>query len=247
MPNSSNGLRFDVYERVHLSEDVAAIGELDEIELTPHIQVINHGEQIMLRGNLLLTGVYDGQEEAGSKHTLEHLIPVEITLPLNRVHRVEDISVEIDNFDVDILSSKTLNITGVLSLRGLQIEQAGALPDSSVWGEEPITVVHRIEQTPQEAFHPDRQQEIAWGEPQPEWGAEILQAGNNEQALETEDEEAGTEAVTQQPVPASNKASEPLVAAPLQRFEPSIVRTERLRETPSSIIISLLRRAMHRP
>lgn len=145
MPNTPDGLRFDVYERVHLSEDVAGIEELDEIELMPRIQVITQGEQIILRGNLLLTGSYSTGDQERSQQTLEHWIPVEITLPLHRVHRLEDISVEIDNFDVDLLSTRTLNITGVLSLRGLQIEQAGAYPAS--WEEEQITVVHRTWQS----------------------------------------------------------------------------------------------------
>ncbi|MBJ6362917.1 LysM peptidoglycan-binding domain-containing protein [Paenibacillus sp. GCM10012307] len=232
MPNSSNGLRFDVYERVHLSEDVAGIGELDEIELTPHIQVISHGEQILLRGNLLLAGVYDGQGEVRTKHTLEHLIPVEITLPLNRVHRVEDISVEIDNFDVDILNTKTLNIIGVLSLRGLQIEQAGGVsPDSNVWDEESITVVHRIEQTPEEALLLEREPEETWAVVQPEWEAAHAQSEPYELAGLLQPQLPETD-VFPPFLSAPGKASEPLVAPPLQRFEPSIVRTERLRESP---------------
>ncbi|MBD2844625.1 LysM peptidoglycan-binding domain-containing protein [Paenibacillus sp. IB182496] len=140
MLNQSNGLRFDVYERVHLPDDVAAIEELEEIELTPHIQATDRGQQVLLRGNLLLTGLYAPQGEAGESQPLEHWIPVEITLPMSRVHRMEDITVEIDNFDVDLLSSRTLNITGVLSLGGLQVENTAVEP---IWQEEPITAVHR--------------------------------------------------------------------------------------------------------
>jgi len=157
VPNTPDGLRFDVYERVHLSEDVAGIEELDEIELTPHIQVITQGEQILLRGNLLLTGSYNTGGQDRLQQGLEHWIPVEITLPLHRVHRLEDISVEIDNFDVDLLSTRTLNITGVLSLRGLQIEQAGAYPSN--WEEEQITVVHRTWQSAEASLQPQRQLE----------------------------------------------------------------------------------------
>ncbi|GGG20468.1 LysM peptidoglycan-binding domain-containing protein [Paenibacillus abyssi] len=155
MLDQSSGLRFDVYERVHLPEHVAAIEELEEIELTPHIQVEQHGEQVLLRGNLLLSGVYSSQAERQVPQALEHWIPVEITLPLNRVHRLEDIAVEIDNFDVDLLSSRTLNITGVLSLKGLQAEPAQA---PAAWQEEAITVVHRIDRNRQHADEEEPQQ-----------------------------------------------------------------------------------------
>jgi len=114
------GLRFDIYERIHLAEDSIGISELHEAELIPHIQVVKQDEQALLRGNLLLTGQYIG-EDADDKRTLEHLIPVEITLPMSRIHRIEDILVEIENFDVELLSMRNLNVTGVLSLHGIEL------------------------------------------------------------------------------------------------------------------------------
>lgn len=143
MPDQPNGLRFDVYERVHLPDDVAAIEELEEIELVPRIQVVQQGEQALLKGQLLLSGIYRSQYDLQQPQNLEHWIPVEITLPMNRVHSLDDIAVEIDHFDVDLLSSRTLNITGILSLHGIQAEQQEAA--DSLWQEEPITVVHRRE------------------------------------------------------------------------------------------------------
>jgi stage VI sporulation protein D len=142
--NQSNGLRFDVYERVHLPDDVAAIDELEEIELVPRIQVIDQGDQAVLKGQLLLSGVYRGQNAIAGPLTLEHWIPVEISLPMNRVSRLDDISIEIDNFDVDLISARTLNVTGVLSLRGIlvdPIEEQSAQP----WEEEPFTASHERE------------------------------------------------------------------------------------------------------
>lgn len=143
MSNGSNGLRFDVYERVHLPDEVAAIDELEEIELVPRIQIVQLGEQVLLRGHLLLTGIYRAKEAPSEEQPLEHWIPVEITLPMNRVHRLDDISVEIDNFDVELLSSRTLNITGVLSLLGIELDKRHE-PEN--WQrEEPFTVVHSRE------------------------------------------------------------------------------------------------------
>ncbi|WP_240414386.1 LysM peptidoglycan-binding domain-containing protein [Paenibacillus periandrae] len=142
MAEQQNGLRFDIYERVHLSEGVAGIKQLEDVELVPHIQVVPQGDQALLRGNLLLSGTYVDEQDAVNR-TLEHLIPVEITLPLNRVHRVEDIAVEIENFDVDILSARSLNITGVLSLNGLE-EVIVAPSADEIWNHssEEVLFVH---------------------------------------------------------------------------------------------------------
>lgn len=139
-----SGLRFDIYERVHLADGVVGIGELEEVELVPHIQVVSRDEQAVLRGNLLLTGIYEGEAAAGQRK-LEHLIPVEITLPLNRIHRVEDIAVEIENFDIDLLSPRSLNVTGVLSLRGIEMISPVAEPS---WNEEEVVFLHQVREEP---------------------------------------------------------------------------------------------------
>ncbi|GIO39864.1 stage VI sporulation protein D [Paenibacillus antibioticophila] len=137
MADQSYGLRFDIYERVHLGENVAGIEELEEMELVPRIQVIPGEDYASLRGHLLLSGVYSGEE---GTHQLEHWIPVEITIPLSRVGKLEDIAVEIDNFDVDLLSSKSLNITGVLSLHG--VESASRDDSSDEWKEREFTAAY---------------------------------------------------------------------------------------------------------
>ncbi|MFB6363684.1 LysM peptidoglycan-binding domain-containing protein [Paenibacillus elgii] len=137
MTTQHNGLRFDIYERVHLSEGAIGIQDLEGVELVPHIQVIPQGDQALLRGNLFLIGTFI-DELGRSDQTLEHLIPVEITLPMNRVQRMEDIAVEIENFDVDLLSSRSLNITGVLSLAGLELMSD---TDQETWRETENEVV----------------------------------------------------------------------------------------------------------
>jgi len=141
--HESSGLRFDVYERVHLPQEAAAIREIEEIELTPCVQAERRGEQVVLRGSLLLGGVYLPDDESRDSRQLEHWIPVEITLPLERVDRIEELAVEVDNFDYDLLDGRTLNITGVLTLRGIRAESAGSRQQTYAWGEEPYTVVHR--------------------------------------------------------------------------------------------------------
>lgn len=161
-----SGLRFDIYERVHLPQEVPAIRELDEIELTPQIRVAVEGEQAVIKGCLLLSGVYteltDG--DTRSTKTLEHTIPVEITLPMSRIRSVDDISVEIDNFDVDLLSERSLNVTGVLSLNGIEIVSGQAEP----WrNEEEVVFVHEAH-PPTEEPKPEVEAEAApWSSDQP--------------------------------------------------------------------------------
>ncbi|MBP1995931.1 LysM peptidoglycan-binding domain-containing protein [Paenibacillus eucommiae] len=142
MADQQSGLRFDIYERVHVQEEVSAIQELNEVELIPHIQVLTENEQAILKGNLLLTGSYttDSGEDI---RTLEHLIPVEITLPLNRIGRLEEVAVEIENFDIDLLTPRSLNVTGVLSLQGVEMISS----DNDDWNEEEMLFVHEAENT----------------------------------------------------------------------------------------------------
>ncbi|RCX19858.1 stage VI sporulation protein D [Fontibacillus phaseoli] len=137
MADQSYGLRFDIYERVHLSENVVGIDELEEIELFPKIQVIPGEEYASLRGHLLLSGLYRG---GGGTQELEHWIPVEITIPLSRVGKLEDIAVEIENFDVDLLSARSLNITGVLSLQG--IETSSLTVEAEEWKDREFVASH---------------------------------------------------------------------------------------------------------
>jgi stage VI sporulation protein D len=171
MADLNNGLRFDVYERVHLPVNVADIHELEEIELTPRIGVFHQGGQVVLRGNLLLSGVYVSQSEDKESRTLEHWIPVEISLPMNRVDQLGDISVEIENFDVALLSARTLNITGVLSLRGVEVKQ---LETPGAWQEETITAVNSRNILGEEA--PDSQPLAAFsGDAPSEWTGEKLE------------------------------------------------------------------------
>lgn len=114
----SSGLRFDIFERVHIAETAAEIQDLEEIELVPQIELDVKDTYATLSGHLALRGSYSSQERSAQQ--LEHRIPVEIAMPLNRIQNSENIGVEIENFDVELLSARTLNVTGVLSLSGLK-------------------------------------------------------------------------------------------------------------------------------
>ncbi|MGN7763238.1 LysM peptidoglycan-binding domain-containing protein [Paenibacillus sp. 22594] len=139
MFDQSHGLRFDIYERIHLPAELPGIAELEEVELIPDIQVIQREDRAELYGQLLLTGLYRGEDDRTQR--LEHAIPVEITVPLTRVSSLEDIGVEIENFDIDLLTMRTVNITGVLSLRGI-----GSGDAQPAWQQEEYTVAYSAEE-----------------------------------------------------------------------------------------------------
>ncbi|AIQ14095.1 LysM peptidoglycan-binding domain-containing protein [Paenibacillus durus] len=135
MFDQSHGLRFDIYERIHLPQDLPGIAALEEVELLPDIQVIQREDRAELHGQLLLTGLYRSEDDR-TNH-LEHSIPVEITVPLTRVSSLEEIGVEIENFDIDLLTMRSVNITGVLSLRGI-----GGIETVPAWQREEFTVAY---------------------------------------------------------------------------------------------------------
>jgi stage VI sporulation protein D len=115
------GLRFDIYERVHLPDQLDAILEFEEMELIPQMRVSQNEQQVELKGILQVKCVYRCKTKVQLQH-LEHAIPVEISLPLNRVKRTDHIQVEIEQFDIDLISSRSLNVTGVLMLKGIVIQ-----------------------------------------------------------------------------------------------------------------------------
>lgn len=135
MFDQSNGLRFDIYERIHLPQELPGIAELEEVELLPEIRVIQREDRAELYGQLLLTGLYRSEDDLTQR--LEHAIPVEITVPLTRVNALDDISVDIENFDIDLLSMRSVNITGVLSLKGV-----GSAEAPPAWQQEEYTVAY---------------------------------------------------------------------------------------------------------
>lgn len=140
MAEPTSGLRFDIYEKIELPQEMEGIGQLDEIELIPQIELTTNDEQVALKGNLLLTGKYNTGNDQRSSQKLQHLIPVEITLPVDRIQDINNIGIDIDNFDVDLLSSRNLSVTGVLSLKGIQVNSS----EEREWNEEEdVVFVHR--------------------------------------------------------------------------------------------------------
>lgn len=206
MSQQTSGLRFDIYERVHLPEDGAGIRELTSIELTPEITVERQSEQAVLKGHLFLSGTYTSEDESGEaeEQQLVHRIPVEITLPMNRIQDVNDISVEIENFDIDLLSTRSLNVTGVLSLTGIDLVTAAPAD----WQEEEeVVFTHRAQENYEAASPP-------WtAAPQAVGAADTFTFEAQPNIAEEEREEEETSSAAEQPEAAIVEPTEEPVAA----------------------------------
>lgn len=138
MSGYQTGLRFDIYERVQLNDSLTGLEQMEEVELVPNIQVLSQEEQAVLKGYLTLTGSYTVSEDRGVQQ-LEHQIPVEITLPMSRITSLEDLKVDIDHFDIDLISPRSLSVTGVLSLEGIEMVQSS----NEKWEEQRELAVHQ--------------------------------------------------------------------------------------------------------
>lgn len=148
-----NQLRFDISEKVRLHPQQPGIGTLLELDLYPDVEVEDQGTHLKIHGYLRLNGTYQpeqtndpeadesGRAEAfGKKEEIAYVIPVEITLPAERVD-VEQIASEIHSFDYQVLSPFELRIEALLTIDGLiqeereeeqSMEAADSVPTFSV-------------------------------------------------------------------------------------------------------------------
>ncbi|MEX1029591.1 MAG: LysM peptidoglycan-binding domain-containing protein [Paenibacillaceae bacterium] len=200
MVEQNIGFRFDIYERIHLPEGILAIRDLEEIELIPYFQGIPGDEQTQLRGNLQLTAVYESIQEGTGKQTFIHRIPVEISLPV-RTNDVssQEIQVKIDQFDVELVTDRSLNVTGILSLAGWEQSRTESFDNHS----EEFYAEHQVEsertseyQAAQEHVEEKAQELFSMGnmvEPvaqSEEWiQAEVIMDDNKEEEIELSEQE----------------------------------------------------------
>jgi stage VI sporulation protein D len=117
--NRSGLLRFNIAEKMILTDREASIEMLEEIELVPSVQVHLRGDHAVLQGHLELLGTYQVSGENRSTE-VQRRIPVEITLPIHRISEGSDIVIEVENFDVEVTDPRSLFVTGTIMLKGLK-------------------------------------------------------------------------------------------------------------------------------
>ncbi|PSL43993.1 stage VI sporulation protein D [Salsuginibacillus halophilus] len=140
---SGSALSFTLRESVWL-EDEAAVRALLSLELQPDIAVEEHESDIIISGGLRLTGTYEKEEDYTSDeeavfpqmiehsyrndddtYSLQHFFPVDITIPLQRIERLEDVYIQIDSFDYELPANNCIQMTADVTISGLRTEDRG--------------------------------------------------------------------------------------------------------------------------
>ncbi|QDS35124.1 LysM peptidoglycan-binding domain-containing protein [Brevibacillus brevis] len=142
-------LSFAIKETIFLSSDRAGIGELQELELVPDVEVLENDSYISITGCLQLVGKYEPIREAaeatggegeslveamtftpfrqeasdqafyGWEEQIGHRIPLNITIPLDRITEIGDIYAIVDSFDYKLESPHQMLIDADLKILGI--------------------------------------------------------------------------------------------------------------------------------
>ncbi|WP_157796251.1 stage VI sporulation protein D [Bacillus xiapuensis] len=134
-------LRFSLEETVWFDKG-QEIEELYSISLDPQIQMEEQNQFIRMHGYLELSGEYQPAKAANEEperqplkyvqHVLErseneceffHQFPIDITIPKNRIEKMEDVEIYIDSFDYELPEKAHLRLTVDLSISGIYGEQ----------------------------------------------------------------------------------------------------------------------------
>lgn len=152
-------LSFTIKETIFLSSDRAGIGELQELELVPDVEVLENQNYVSITGCLQLYGKYepirepaepasggtetlieamtfspfrqDGGERSvyGWEEQIGHRIPLNITIPLERIAEMGDIYAVVDSVDYRLESPHQMLVEAELKIAGIQFtNQAEAEP-----------------------------------------------------------------------------------------------------------------------
>lgn len=133
-------LRFDISEKVRLHPQQPGIKRLVELDLYPDVEIEDQETHLRIHGYLRLAGKYIGDEEdeiskreeadegdeavsqewqeGESMDEIAFVIPVEITLPSDRVD-IDQLATEVESFDYQVLSPFELQVEAVLTIDGL--------------------------------------------------------------------------------------------------------------------------------
>lgn len=139
MKDDRNKIRFELTERIPLAEKLADSSLIYNVELVPEVEMVSDQNSYRIRGFLNFTGEYEGKRqedmqiqpyllEKSAYHNkralkkINYRIPVDITLPANRVDD-EGIIMEITSLDYDTQPNYLL-VTAEIQLEGVLSEPA---------------------------------------------------------------------------------------------------------------------------
>lgn len=115
------------------------VEELISISLSPHIEILDEDDYVVLKGTLELSGEYKHSNEENEDELLDigrqyiqsvemrneleseffHQLPLDITIPKRKINKMEEISVEIDSFDYKFPENCRLQLLADVGIRGV--------------------------------------------------------------------------------------------------------------------------------
>ncbi|SFM05994.1 stage VI sporulation protein D [Salibacterium qingdaonense] len=181
----SSELTFSLEESVWLNQG-EKIKELVSLGLDPDIRIEEKYDYVDIKGGLYLKGEYypetENQENAEEREPapryiernnrredgigeLKHFFPVDVTVPLNRIHHLDDVYVTIDSFDYDLPEPGCIQLTADVSISGVQervhqqetgeVEEPAAVEPLPVWEMEDVIRPESEEEREQDSYEED--------------------------------------------------------------------------------------------
>ena len=158
----SSSLAFSINETVWVNRG-SEIDELMSLSLEPDVTIHEENDQVLVRGSLQLIGEYrpkldetisegenDSLEDQISFRTVEevsltdegvgvirHTFPLDVTIPRERIHRLEDLYVTVDAFDYELPGKGCIQLDANVSISGITNERPAEEPQQE-YGKETI-------------------------------------------------------------------------------------------------------------
>ncbi len=153
MSEHPSKLTFSIEESVWLNkgQEVEAILGMS---LEPEIVIEERDQQVYIKGGLRLVGQYESAEHEEEEvkdtlvseripvhsvgnvsknednvHEVMYFLPVDITIPLNRIKNLDDVYVQIESFDYDLPERSCIQLTADISISGMMNPQANTIEE----------------------------------------------------------------------------------------------------------------------
>ncbi|MCM3759758.1 stage VI sporulation protein D [Alkalihalobacillus oceani] len=139
----SSKLSFSIEESVWLNKG-QEIEEILGMSLEPEIVIEERADHVYIRGGLRLIGEYEPavkDEEINVERSLErqvsfrsagevvtndngkasikHFFPIDVTIPVSRIHDLDDVYVQVESFDYDLPEKSCIQLTADISISGM--------------------------------------------------------------------------------------------------------------------------------
>ncbi|PLT32378.1 LysM peptidoglycan-binding domain-containing protein [Bacillus sp. V5-8f] len=152
-------LRFSLEESIWFQKE-HEVAELYSISLDPNVTIQERDQYVIIKGTLDLSGEYKEERGTGESviknytqhyhpktvqqverrdsgiNEFIHRFPVDITIPFDRIHSLQDVDVEIQTFDYILPDKNCLKLQADLLITGIYREQQSEVEDET-FGEEP--------------------------------------------------------------------------------------------------------------